>query len=158
MENQEKKAQYVVSFDLADAEVYIPSGRLMNLKHSLNWDDIQIDDADMRNAAKEVEQQQFVINTDFSKKNERFIENIVNSSEMKGKRELIYRDLGLNLIKRQELFSDQVHNITEDFREQIGEMMEATKADPEIQKRLAKLHALREINKIGVTTPTIKMK
>lgn len=38
-----------MTFNLEEAEIFIPQGRLMNLKEPLGWNDIEIDQLDLKN-------------------------------------------------------------------------------------------------------------
>lgn len=56
-----------ITFNLEQAQTYIPSGRLMNLKHRLNWDDIDLNKTDEQAIRSYINTLNFTVNTDFDK-------------------------------------------------------------------------------------------
>ena len=80
-----------ITFNLEQAQVYIPSGRLMNLKHRLNWDDIELTSSDCTDIQNYIKNINFTVNTDFTKRLENNTANFMTQYSYDQRRIEMYR-------------------------------------------------------------------
>lgn len=136
-----------ITFNLNDAKVYIPSGRLMNLKHELNWDTIYSLETDFLSSRKNILANNFNVNFDFSNNLTTLVKDFIGHYRYKEERQYSYSYITKNTLLQASL-SKLEENIT---LEHIGNIMEEVNErvsnNTTLQSKIKKLKQLKEINK-----------
>lgn len=138
-----------ITFNLNDAKVYIPNGRLMNLKHELNWDSIYSLDTDFSFSRKNILSNNFNVNYDFSSNLNTLVKNFIVNYRYKDERQRTYSNLTRNILADLSLgkLEDSIS------LEHLGNIMEEVNAgvsrNTTLQTKLKKLKQLKEINTLS---------
>jgi hypothetical protein len=150
------KTTYTVSFDLADAQAFIPSGRINNLKRNLDWDKHVLTDKEIQDAISHNLYEKFQLNLDYDQQVNNSCEKYLANKSLQTTRFERYNSLGKEQMNRKEFFGEQIHLLTEEMREELPEIFESLKSHPEIEKRMNKLNQLKMLNG-EPNTPSPKM-
>jgi hypothetical protein len=136
-----------ITFNLNDAKVYIPSGRLMNLKHELQWDKIYSLETDFLSSRKNILANSFNVNFDFSNNLTILVKNFIGHYRYKEERQYSYSDITKNTLLQaslgkleEKITLEHVENIMEEVKERVSN-------NTTLQSKNKKLKQLKEINK-----------
>ncbi len=138
--------QFSITFDLSKMQVLIPSGRLMNLKQSLNWDDIDCNKEELQKLTQQVSNHDFQVNMDFGNKGQSFVNQVMNGKYHKEARRESYNQRGVNYILNTTKFNSVTEKLTEELKMDLGELFEEVKLNPEVAKKMQKLAQLKLMN------------
>lgn len=138
--------QFSITFDLSKMQVLIPSGRLMNLKQQLHWDDIECSQEELSQLKQYVAAHDFQVNMDFSKKSEVYVNTIMNGRYHKETRKYSYLDRGVKYINDPKNFSEVTDYLTEELKGEFAEIFEDTKENEQVKKKMLKLAQLKLMN------------
>jgi outer membrane protein OmpA-like peptidoglycan-associated protein len=138
--------QFSITFDLSKIQVLIPSGRLMNLKEQLNWDDIGCSREEMNKLNAAVSAHDFNTTMDFSQQSESHVNKVMNDKYQLEVRKASYNECGMNQVLSVSNFAEKTSSLTEEFQGQLAEMFEAVKENEHVKKKLQKLAQLKLIN------------
>lgn len=138
--------QFSITFDLSKMQVLIPSGRLMNLKERLNWDDIDCSSEDIKQLTQHVANHDFQVNMDFKAKSDAYVNNIMNGRYHKEARKASYVERGMNHISNPATFSKVTDSLTAELKGCLAELLEETKENEIVKKKMLKLSQLQFMN------------
>jgi hypothetical protein len=133
-----------LSFNLEEAEIFIPQGRIMNLKDKLGWNDIEIDQLDLKNDInvlqsiepdKGFEEQEKLMMGRVSDKYEQ--QRRTNGFQDLVKKELDKVSLDSYLVKK----TDMLSHLLPDLQDKILN-------NDKVKSKLEKLAQLKNLNKI----------
>lgn len=80
-------------FETKNIEIFIPSGRLGNLKEQLGWNNIEFSTSEIENTSKDLAKQFFDVNYDFGKRLEYQINNFAKNTSKKEERKIAYSQI-----------------------------------------------------------------
>jgi hypothetical protein len=138
--------QFSITFDLSKMQVLIPSGRLMNLKERLNWDDIDCSHEEIKQLTQHVSSHDFQVNMDFKAKTDAYVNNIMNGKYHKEARKASYIERGIKHVENPKSFLQVTNNLTEELKGQLAEIFDEIKEDEQIKKKMLKLSQLQFMN------------
>lgn len=138
--------QFSITFDLSKMQVLIPSGRLMNLKHELNWDDIDCSSEEIKQLTQHVANHDFQVNMDFSKKSEDYVNSIMNGKYHQETRKHSYIERGITHVMNPKTFTKATDDLTDEFKEQLAGLFEEIKENELVKKKMLKLSQLQFMN------------
>lgn len=137
-----------ITFNLNDANVYIPNGRLMNLKHELQWDLMYSLDSDF--SRKKILDNKFNIDFDFSHNFKKLLKNFID--RYKEERQYGYSFFTKNTLMNLSMEKIE-YNISIDNIDNIDTIMDEVKKginkNSIIQAKIKKLKQLKEINNLS---------
>lgn len=136
-----------IKFNLNEAEILLPSGRLMNLKDKLGWSDVSYDPKELEKNLAPVLTEQFHVDFRMEERSQKSVKEVMNNEQKKQARKSLYLEKGKSLVLSPEFFAQTTHNLTEEMREQIAQLTEEVLENERIKIKLEKLKKLQEINK-----------
>lgn len=136
-----------ITFNLKDAQVYIPSGRLMNLKHSLKWDEIYDFPIDFPKCKNTILATDFSINWDFSQLLNRYSNEFIKKYKIKAERETRYANLTREVLNDSKIsYKIDIHHLS--IQSVLNEVKERLENSENLKLKIKKLKQLKEINKL----------
>lgn len=139
-----------ITFNLNDAEILLPSGRLMNLKDKLGWSDVSYDPKELEKSLAPVLTEQFHVDFGMEERSQKSVKEVMLNEQKKQARKSLYLEKGKSLVLSPEFFAQTTHNLTEEMREQISQLTEDVLKNEKIQIKLEKLKKLKAINNVKV--------
>lgn len=131
-----------MKFNLKESQVYIPSGRIMNMKRSLKWDDIEMTISDINNVKSHLTNSEY--KTDETSKVDNVVNKLMNYSQLKKQRELSYLTVGKESVSDLKYFAQTKNELVKSGKEMLSELMDKIQEHPEIIKRIEKLKVLQQ--------------
>ena len=135
-----------ITFNLEKFKIYIPAGRVGNLKNSLKWSEIDYSEEDINEIRKQVLEQTINININFETKIESLIKTKFNNSQVKEDRISLMSLLSSAQIKEitlPEYFVKESLIIAKDL---LAEVIQKLDDNEDIIKKKENLEKLRLIN------------
>lgn len=133
-----------ITFDLKEAVVYLPSGKVMNLKSKLNWDSLEMTPEQIQEALKPVEQENFKMNFNFDKLENDLAQEFM--SEQAYKRVELYKEITTKKFDKLDYLKNSENSLTShglELFEQIGDII---MNDKRVIEKIQKLDRLKLIN------------
>lgn len=134
-----------ITFNLNDANVYIPNGRLMNLKHELQWDLIYSLDSDF--SRKKILDNKFNIDFDFSHNFKKLLKNFID--RYKEERQYGYSFFTKNTLMNLSMEKIEYNISIDNIDTIMDEVKKGINKNSIIQAKIKKLKQLKEINNLS---------
>lgn len=132
-----------IKFDLNNSELFIPNGRLMNLKDKLGFADITISESEIKNICFGIESMNFDNAIKFNYEDN--IHKFIHNENIKTQRHIEYNKLPIDIkfnSSHESLFNklleDEILNVLENSEELLN--------NESIKNKLLKLNQLIQIN------------
>lgn len=133
-----------ITFNLKDAQVYLPSGKIMNLKSQLKWDELEITDKDIAEAVQSTVYEKFNIQMDFDKTMSLLEKDFLNQT--RSSRNSIITEMSKKIILDEKIFKSSEDKLTNENRLLIFELGENIMLDKKVNEKIQKLDRLKLIN------------
>lgn len=131
-------------FNLEDAEIFIPQGRLMNLKDSLGWNDIELEQLELKNDTEVLHN----IQPDNSfEEQEKLLMGRVEDKYEKQRRVNGFQDLVKKELDKVCLDS-YISSKTDMLSELLPALQDNILNNDKVKSRLAKLAQLKSVNNL----------
>lgn len=132
-----------IKFDLNNSELFIPNGRLMNLKDKLGFADITISESEIKNICFGIESMNFDNAIKFNYEDN--IHKFMHNENIKTQRHIEYNKLPID-IKFNSSHESLFNKLLEDEILHVLENSEELLNNESIKNKLLKLNQLRQIN------------
>jgi hypothetical protein len=138
-----------ITFNLKNAKILIPSGRLMNLKDLLGWKDLEINKKAMQQFIDEGISETYNMTLDFGQNLTQKVKYFMSLSNQNN-RKYAYEKLAINNLSINELLDNKVSQISNDSLSENKNLVtiigqEILNID-KVQEKLLKLKKLKQIN------------
>lgn len=132
-----------ITFNLKDAQVFIPHGRIMNLKSELQWGKLEFSKEEIKEAVNKASREDYNVNLNFDKAHVKHINNFTNDTWKTSKRLSKYNELALNVLA----YNDPKINISTEKCDKLFPMIyEEILVNEKYATKMKKLEQLRLIN------------
>lgn len=137
-----------ITFNLEAAQIYIPSGRLMNLKHRLNWDEIELNITDENQIKNYIRNSNFTVNTDFNMRLQSKVKSFMQQYSYDHKRLDMYKSLTYKSLDYDSFFDKHLPQVEllEKLIEDIGFSLQENNEILSKKKKLAQLQLVNSMN------------
>ena len=134
-----------IKFNLEDSEVFIPSGRLMNLKNKLGWSADKFNPTEINQALSPLFEQRFEVNLNADEIIARKLKNHKREDETY-ERERLYKFLTEKVLVEHKALNKWSASYIEELTETVQDLGQEVMQNTSIQKKLLKLKQLKVIN------------
>ena len=133
-----------IIFNLKEAVVYLPSGKLMNIKDKLNWSYLEMTQEEIQAVLKSTENEDFKGSLNFDKLEDELAKYFI--SEQFYQRLELYKNLTINYFERLDFLKAIEKKLSEESLDFFASLGESILEDKSVIEKLQKLNRLKLIN------------
>lgn len=133
-----------ITFNLKDAQAYLPSGKIMNLKSQLKWDELEITEKDISEAVESTVYEKFNIKMDFDNTMSSLGNNFLNHT--RSSRNSVITELSKKYILDENLFKSSEEKLIEEQKSLMSEIGQSMMLNAKVIEKIQKLDRLKLIN------------
>ena len=133
-----------ITINLNEAVVYLPSGKLMNLKDRLKWGSLEMTPEQIRECLKSLENEQFKMNLNFATLENDLARDFMR--EQSYQRTELYKGLTTKKFDKLDYLVKAEENLTAEALNLFSSLGESIMKDSRVSEKLQKLDRLKLIN------------